>query len=136
MPSVSFFGLHPLPAGFVASATYRDIPGAPITAAYQAPNSAIAPSLGRSLAAGVNGTAIVQLVEPGTMYGPRQRALDLRLSKRQRFGKARLTGNIDVFNVFNATSIVTLNTTYGPSWQRPTLLQGARFFKVSGQFDF
>jgi hypothetical protein len=107
-----------------------------ITAAYQAPNSIIAPSLGRNLAAGANATATVQLVQPGTMYGPRQRALDLRISKRFQAGKARLTGNIDVFNIFNATSIVTLNTTYGPAWQRPTLLQGARFLKVSGQIDF
>ena len=107
-----------------------------ITAAYQAPNSIIAPSLGRNLAAGPNGTATVQLVEPGTMYAPRQRALDLRLSKRIQVGKARISGNLDVFNIFNATSIVTLNTTYGPAWQRPTLLQGARFLKISGQFDF
>lgn len=27
-------------------------------------------------------------------------------------------------------------TTYGPAWQRPTLLQGARFLKISGQLDF
>jgi hypothetical protein len=136
LASGSLVGFQPLPYAFVVSATYRDIPGAMITAAYQAPNSAIAPSLGRNLASGVNGTATVQLVEPGTMYAPRQRALDLRLSKRLRVGRTRLSGNIDVFNVFNATSIVTLNTTYGPSWQRPTLLQGARFLKLSGQIDF
>ena len=70
------------------------------------------------------------------MYGPRQRALDLRFSKRLQVGKARVTGDLDVFNIPNATSIVTLNTTYGPAWQRPTLLQGARFLKLSGQIDF
>jgi hypothetical protein len=136
LATASLVGFYPLPYGFVTSATYRDYPGAMITAAYQAPNSIIAPSLGRNLAAGANATATVQLVQPGTMYGPRQRALDLRISKRFQAGKARLTGNIDVFNIFNATSIVTLNTTYGPAWQRPTLLQGARFLKVSGQIDF
>ncbi|HEU4694429.1 MAG TPA: carboxypeptidase-like regulatory domain-containing protein [Vicinamibacterales bacterium] len=136
LATASLVGFHPLPYGFVASATYRDYPGAMITAAYQAPNSIIAPSLGRNLAAGPNATATVQLVEPGTMYAPRQRALDLRFSKRIQVGKTRISGNLDVFNVFNATSIVTLNTTYGPAWQRPTLLQGARFLKISGQFDF
>jgi hypothetical protein len=136
LATASLVGFYPLGYGFVASATYRDYPGAMITAAYQAPNSAIAPSLGRNLAAGANGTATVQLVQPGTMYAPRQRALDLRVSKRIQVGRARLSGNIDVFNVFNATSIVTLNTTYGPAWQRPTLLQGARFLKLSGQIDF
>jgi hypothetical protein len=136
LATASLVGFYPLPYGFITSATYRDYPGAMITAAYAAPNSAIAPSLGRNLAAGPNATATVQLVEPGTLYAPRQRALDLRLSKRLRVGKARLTGNLDVFNIFNNTSIMTLNTTYGPAWQRPTLLQGARFLKLSGQIDF
>ena len=136
LATASLVGFYPLPYGFMSSATYRDYPGAMITAAYQAPNSIIAPSLGRNLAAGANGTATVQLVEPGTMYAPRQRALDVRVSKRIQIGKARITGNLDVFNIFNATSIVTLNTTYGPAWQRPTLLQGARFLKISGQLDF
>jgi hypothetical protein len=71
------------------------------------------------------------------MYADRQRALDLRFSSRIRMGGSyRLMGNLDVFNIFNSTGIVGLNNTYGPNWQRPTLLQGARFIKISGQFDF
>ena len=43
---------------------------------------------------------------------------------------------MDIFNLFNATGVSTLNTTFGPNWQRPTLLQGARFVKFSVQLDF
>jgi len=137
LKSGSVVASYLLPKGFGLSATYRDYPGVQITANWVVPNSLIQPSLGRPLSSGINGTATVNLVQPGTMYADRQRALDLRFSKRHSFkGGYRVMGNIDVFNIFNSTGIVGLNNTYGPSWQRPTLLQGARFVKLSAQFDF
>jgi hypothetical protein len=136
-PNASLVGFVPLPWwGLMTSATYRDYPGVQVTASYQVTNAQIAPSLGRNLSNGVNGTVNVQLIQPGTMYGPRQRELDLRMSKRFRFGRNRIMANLDIFNVFNTTGINTINTTYGPSWQRPTLLQLGRYVKLSGQFDF
>ena len=74
----------------------RGLPGSAgpqITATRNYTNAEIAPSLGRNLSNGANGTVNVQLIEPGTMYGERQRQLDIRISKRVRFGRARLTGN-------------------------------------------
>jgi hypothetical protein len=138
IPTATFSGLYPLPwLGLVASATYRDYPGPEITASYVVPNAQIAPSLGRNLASGANGTATVPLIAPGTMYGPHARQLDFRLSKRQRIGsRTRIVANLDVFNLFNATGIDRLSTTYGPNWQRPTLLQLGRWVKFSGQVDF
>jgi hypothetical protein len=136
LKSVSLVASYMLPFGIGLSTTYRDYPGVQITANYVAPNASIAPSLGRNLSAGVNGTATINLVQPGTMYADRQRALDLRLSKRHRIGPYRVMGNLDIFNIFNSTGIVGLNNTFGPNWQRPTLLQGARFVKISAQFDF
>ena len=38
-------------------------------------------------ASGANGTVNIQLIEPGTMYGRRQRQLDVRISKRLRLCK-------------------------------------------------
>jgi hypothetical protein len=136
-PNVSFVGFYPLPWwGLTASATYRDYPPAQITATYTATNAQIAPSLGRNLSSGANGTVAVELIEPGTTYGPRPRQLDFRFSKRFRIGRTRIMGNVDLFNLFNATGITTLNNTYGGQWQRPTLLQQGRYFKFSGQVDF
>jgi hypothetical protein len=135
-PNMTFTGFTPLPAGFVASATYRDYPGTQLTATRQTTNAEVAPSLGRNLSNGVNGTVQVPLIEPGTMFGPRLRQLDLRLSKRLRLGARRFIGNIDVFNLLNATGINTWNLNYGPNWQQPALLQQGRYVKLSGQFDF
>jgi hypothetical protein len=81
--------------------------------------------------------ALIEKVRSVTTGGDgAYRLIDLRFSKRHRIGKYRVMGNIDVFNIFNATGVVTLNDTYGPNWRRPLLRQGARFVKVSGQFDF
>ena len=54
--------------------------------------------------------------------------------------------NIDIFNIFNASGLdagggasglsSSLNTTYGPNWLRPNLLQFGRWVKFSGQIDF
>ena len=121
----------------MASATYRDYPGAMITAAYAAPNSidrAVArpePGGGRQRHRHrATGRAGHDVRAPAA--GARSAVLEAACAS----GKAASSGNLDVFNIFNSTSIVTLNTTYGPNWQRPTLLQGARFMKISAQIDF
>jgi hypothetical protein len=70
------------------------------------------------------------------MYGPRQRQLDVRISKRFRVGRARLMGNFEVANVLNSSAAAGYNNTYGPNWQRPTSIQLGRFAKVGAQLDF
>jgi hypothetical protein len=107
-----------------------------VTATYTATNAQIAPSLGRNLSNGVNGTVTVELIKPGTRYAPRPRQLDLRFSKRITAGRNRITANMDLFNIMNATGINILNTAYGAQWQRPTLLQKGRYVQLSGQIDF
>jgi hypothetical protein len=136
-PHAAFVGSYPLPWWSVTmSATYRDYPPAEILANRSTPNSEIAPSLGRNLSNGANGTVSVALIQPGTMYTARPRQLDFRFSKRARFGRSRITANLDLFNLFNGTGITTVNPTYGAQWQRPTLLQQGRYVQFSGQVDF
>ena len=59
-------------------ATMRSDKGALLAANWAAPNSAIAPSLGRNLSNNAP-TATVNLITPGTLYGDRVNELDLRL---------------------------------------------------------
>jgi hypothetical protein len=99
-------------------------------------NAQIAPSLGRDLGAGVNGTATVQLVPPGTMYGDRLNQVDARVMKTFRFGRARVRGSLDLYNLFNASPVLALNNQYGPAWQRPLVVLPGRFAKVGVQLDF
>ena len=136
-PNATFSGFVPLPwFGLITSATYRNFPGTQITATYQATNAEIVPTLGRNLSSGANGTVNVELIQPGTMYGPRQQSVDFRLSKRTRIGSLRVAANLDLYNLLNSSGIATVNATYGPNWQRPTLVQLARYVKFGVQVDF
>jgi hypothetical protein len=138
-PNFTFAGIVPLPwYGISTSLAYRDYAGYQVTATYAATNDEVRPSLGRDLANG--STVNVELIQPGTMYGPRQRQVDLRLSKRLRFGHTRLLTNLDIANLFNASTTTGINTTYGlpngANWLKPTLIQGPRYARIGAQFDF
>ena len=73
---------------------------------------------------------------PGTMYGPHQRQLSARLSKRFRFVTRRLSANLDVSNLLNTSTTTAISTTYGTNWLRPTQVQQGRWAKIGVQFDF
>jgi hypothetical protein len=61
--------------------------------------------------------------------------VDLRFGKMLRFGRTCAAVNLDVYNVFNANTVLTMNYAYA-SWQRPTSILLARFAKISAQLDF
>jgi carboxypeptidase family protein len=146
---VKLFGTLPLPGRFVASGTFQNVAGPPYQANYQATNAEIAPSLGRNLAACgtrvvCTATAMVPLIAPQTQFEDRRTQLDLRLSRLFRLGATvRAQANFDVYNVFNASSILGLNNTYGRQWRVPVtsiaigsgVLNG-RLFQFSGRVSF
>ena len=79
----------PLPAAFIVSGVVQNLAGTQQLATYQAPNSLIAPSLGRNLAAcgarsHCTATATVPLIAPMSQFEPRRTQLDLRLTKVSR----------------------------------------------------
>jgi len=98
-------------------------------------NGLIAPSLGRNLAGGA-ANATVNLVEPGTLYGDRLNQLDFRIGKILRLGGLRTALNVDLFNAFNASTVLLTNPNYGPQYLRPLEVLPGRFFKLGAKFDF
>ena len=62
--------------------------------------------------------------------------LDLRLTKILRVGRTRVQGMLDLYNVTNVGVAFTSLSAYGPRWQQPTTVIGARLLKFSGQVDF
>jgi hypothetical protein len=42
----------------------------------------------------------------------------------------------DMYNLFNASTVLAINTNYGPNWLRPSNVLGARLFKFGAQLDF
>lgn len=135
-------GSYPLPGSFVVSAIYQNLSGPPITASYAASNAEISPTLGRNLAAcgtrlPCTSTATVPLIVPQTMFDDRITRLDLRLSKFMNLGRRmRLQGNVDFYNAFNSSSVLSLNTTYGSRWLQPTQILDPRIMQFSAQLNF
>jgi hypothetical protein len=145
---VKLHGSYALPGEFVVSGTFQNVPGPEIQATYPASNAEIAPSLGRNLAAcrgavACSATATVPLVAPQTLFEDRRTVLDLRLSRIFRMrSKGRLQANIDIYNVLNASSVLSVNSTFGPRWQFPVAVGGTdailwgRMVQFGGHLSF
>jgi hypothetical protein len=139
---VKLNGSYPLPGGFMVSGVYQNISGSQITASYAASNAAITPSLGRNLAAcgtrlPCTATATVPLIAPGTMSEGRISRLDMRLTKFMALtSRLRLQGNLDLYNAFNSSSILTIGTAYGSRWLQPTAIVDPRIVQLSAQLTF
>jgi hypothetical protein len=128
-----------LPGGVQLAGTFQTSPGPQITATYTARSSQILPSLGRNLSSGANGTASVEIVPPGTLYGPRVYQVDARVSKIIVVGRLHIQGNFDLYNIFNANPVLQQNNVYGTTgvtWQQPQSVMAARLGKVSVQVNF
>jgi hypothetical protein len=134
---VKFLAVYPIPRADVqVGAAYQNVPGPQITANYTATNAQIAPSLGRNLSSGGNGTATLSLIPPGTMYGARAQQLDISLRRTFRLPTGRVLATVDIYNALNRSDVISYNNTYGPAWLRPTAIQTGRWFKFGAQFDF
>jgi carboxypeptidase family protein len=143
---VKGYGSYTIPkVDVVISGTYQTKPGPLVLAIYTATNADIAPSLGRSLAAGATSNVDVHLLAPGPytttnggsgqVHGERLHQVDFRFSKLLRFGGTRARANMDVYNALNSSAVLDQNDAFG-DWQRPTEILIARFVKFSVQFDF
>ena len=135
-PRVKLNGVYPLPWDMQISGLFQSNPGIPITASYVATNAQVQPSLGRALSGGASTVTITNIFQPQTMFEHRINQLDMRLTKNVKVGRARVQGQLDVYNVLNASAILGINTRYGPAWLTPTEILGARLVKVGAQLTF
>lgn len=140
---VKFMAVYPLPWDIQTSAIYQNSAGIPITATYTATNAQIAPALGRNLgscrgAATCNGNLTVELIPLNTVFEPRLQQIDVRFSRAFRLGgNSRLRAGLDIYNVFNASNVLSMNTVYGATgWQDVRQILGGRLMRVGAQFDF
>lgn len=144
-PDFKLLATRTLPWDMVIAGTYQISSGPVITATWAAPNSFIAPALGRNLAAcpaaGVcTATKSLQLINPGTAYAAYQNQLDLRLSKRIKLGRYQIRADANLYNAFNSDYANSINTTFSTTassqFLRPTAVLLSRMFKVGGQIEF
>jgi hypothetical protein len=144
---IKFSGSLPLPYGLALSGVFQNIPGTAILANTTFTNDQIAPTLGRNLSgcpaatgpcAGINVT--LPMLEPGASYEKRLTQVDVRLLKNFNgdFGRLRIT--FDLYNLFNANTVLARNNTFGlgggTGWGQPTNILTGRLIKLGGQFSF
>jgi hypothetical protein len=124
---------------------FQDLGGVPIAGSYVVTNAQVRESLGRNLgqcgtAATCNGTVTVaNIFEPNTQFEDRLRQLDVRLTKGFRLRGALVRAMVDVYNLFNASTVLASNGRYGGTttpWPLPTSILGGRTFKLGAELTF
>jgi hypothetical protein len=132
---VKVLGVYPLPWwGLQTSATFQSLAGPEITATRAYSSAEVISALGRNL---IGGTTNVPLIKPGTTYADRLNQVDFRASKRFGAGQGRrVQANVDLYNLFNASPVLALNTTSGGSWLQPLQILQGRLLKFGVQLDF
>jgi len=81
----------------------------------------------------------VELIPPNSVFEPRLQQVDLRLSRLFQLGSRRLRGDVDIYNLLNASSVLNMNTTYSPPggvWKDVTQILGGRLVRLGMQFEF
>ena len=136
-PQVKFSGSYPLPWwALQLSGVFQSLPGIPISASYVATNAEVKPTLGRDLSGGTTTVTINNVIQPGTVFEGRLYQTDLRVIRNFQFGRIRLQGMFDAYNMFNNAAILSINTRYGPQYRRPTNILDARILKFGAQLNF
>ena len=133
---VKLAGVVSLPWQADASFTFQDLPGTPRSADMVVTSAQVAPSLGRTLAAGADATAVIQILPDQRYFENRSRQVDIRLSKSVQVRRATIRGMLDIYNILGERAIVDLNGRYGPSFLVPTVIMAPRLFKLGAQVDF
>jgi hypothetical protein len=135
--------VYPLWWNLQASANYQNLApiSTPANAAYT--NAAIAPSLGRNLAAcgarvPCTSQAVVDIVLPNTHFTePRLHQIDLRFSRIFRLSRGgTIQPQFDIYNVTNANSVLAINTRIGPVFNNATAILGARVLRFGVNMNF
>jgi carboxypeptidase family protein len=142
-------GSYPLPYGVQISGSWQGYPGVPTGTARQdgdyneASNRVVDPSLNinynvdRTIVPNLTVTSVtVPLIEPGTKYLERWNQIDLRFAKRFDIKRVRLSGQFDVFNLLNSSSILATVETYGSALDRPSEILQGRLFAAGLQMTF
>jgi hypothetical protein len=123
------------------SGTLRSDQGVPLAANYSVPTATVATQgpqpLGRPLSNNA-GSAVVNLIAPGTMYGDRVNELDFKIARTMKVGRTRLNAGVEVYNALNSSAVLAYNPAFvaGGTWLRPMAILTSRFVKLAAQLEF
>jgi hypothetical protein len=76
------------------------------------------------------------VVDPTTQFYPYVKTNDMRVARAFRHGRLRFQPFMEVFNVLNLSTILTVNETVGPNYFQPNAIVQARRFQFGGQVEW
>jgi carboxypeptidase family protein len=135
-------GTYPLPYGVSVSGSFRSEPGGGGGANgadssnndnYSISKAIFKTATGQTL---TQTSVLVQLLQPGTLYLPAINTVDFRFAKKFELGKARLQGQFDIFNAFNANPVTGSVQTFGTSYGNVSNILSARIMQIGGTLTF
>jgi hypothetical protein len=136
-----------IPYDIQLSGSLQAVPGSDVAAnfSYNAAYAGIAALTG-------SGTRTLNLLEPNTVFLDYQTQLDARVARSFRFGRRRFQAYMDIFNALNASTVVSVNQTFGSgagrtaanptgvtlnaNYLNPLVVMQARRFQFGGRLDF
>jgi hypothetical protein len=124
-------GSFTLPYNVQLGGSFQARPGIPVGADYTV-TSAIA---GRPLTGGV-ASITINLADPTRAFYDYVYTNDLTVARVFRFGRTRIRGFMEVFNLMNLSTIYTRNETFGPQFYQPIALVDSRRVQFGAQVDW
>jgi hypothetical protein len=129
---------YSFPYDIQVSGSFSSIPGPAVAANYTV-TSALAgrPIVGTTAGAA---TIVVNLVQPNSLFLDYQNRLDLRAGKTFKFSGRKFQGFVDLFNVMNAGTALSVNQAYAATgtnlWMTPTTIMDGRYIRFGLQMSF
>jgi Carboxypeptidase regulatory-like domain len=133
---------YPIPkVDIISSVFVQGYPGPDISANYTATVANVLAQTGVALTGGA--TITYDLLPPDTYFLPFQTKMDLRFMRRFQIGTTRITPLMDIFNLLNANTTISINNTCGtsvtscsPTWQQITGIMQARQLRFGLELDW
>lgn len=125
-------GSYPLPYGLRLSGVFQSLPGDEVIQTYLVTAASFRTLTGATLG---QSSLNLRLNEPGSDYLDRVNQLDVTIGKVLTVGKARVTPEISLFNVFNANPVLAESTAY-PRVGMPLRILSGRLVRFGVQMRF
>jgi hypothetical protein len=82
------------------------------------------------------GSLTVSVVDPTTQYYDYVKTLDAQIARNFKYGRMRIQPFLEIFNLANFSTVLTVNETVGPHYYEPgTIVQGRRL-QLGGRIDW
>ena len=132
---IKFGGAYLLPLDLQLSGTFVSFPGENLGVNYNVNRTVLRSLTGRTL---TQTQVVVPLDDPSDPDRRLDRVsqVDLRVAKVLRVGQRRVTVQFDMFNVFNANTVLAEVQTFGPALAQAREMIKGRLFQLGAQLHF